>query len=197
MASAALLDWQTKRAKRLDELMDAHRAMSGSGRGRRWRTQQVNWAIILRLAGEFQGFARDLHDLTVDEFAAQMGSSPATASVVRTMASSNRGLDRGNAHPKCLAQDFGVFAMQVWPAIEGQWPRATRWKADLDLLNQARNGIAHDDQRKIQVVETAGYPLSRLQTFKRFRSSLDSLARCLDEAVADHCATIFQSPRPW
>ena len=28
--------------------------------GRRWQTEQLNWALILRLAAEFQGFARDL-----------------------------------------------------------------------------------------------------------------------------------------
>ena len=29
---------------------------------RRKATEQLNWALALRLAGEFQGFARDLHD---------------------------------------------------------------------------------------------------------------------------------------
>lgn len=39
--------------------------------------REFNWALTLQLAGEFQGFARDLHDLAVDHFAtAVSGATP-------------------------------------------------------------------------------------------------------------------------
>jgi hypothetical protein len=69
MPSAALVEWLTTRAAMLDELFDLHATVGGTGPGRRWRTEQVNWSITLRLAGEFQGFARDLHTLSTDCFA--------------------------------------------------------------------------------------------------------------------------------
>jgi hypothetical protein len=61
VASKALALWRTERTRHLDELLGAHRLVGGTGRGRRWRTSALNEALVLRLAAEFQGFARDLH----------------------------------------------------------------------------------------------------------------------------------------
>lgn len=61
MTSAALAGWQEERAERLAQLVDAHQSVGGSGPGRRVGTEQLNWALILRVASEFQGFARQLH----------------------------------------------------------------------------------------------------------------------------------------
>jgi hypothetical protein len=60
--SNAYTEWDSTRRSRFDELLDAHSEMGGKGPGRRWRTEQVNWALVVRLTGEFQGFSRDLHD---------------------------------------------------------------------------------------------------------------------------------------
>jgi hypothetical protein len=62
MTSVALQAWRSTRANRLDRLQSAHTAIGGSGPGRRWLTEELNHALILRLAAEFQGFARELHD---------------------------------------------------------------------------------------------------------------------------------------
>jgi hypothetical protein len=62
MTSVALNAWRSTRAGRLDRLRSAHTAIGGSGRGRRWVTEELNHALVLRLAAEFQGFARDLHE---------------------------------------------------------------------------------------------------------------------------------------
>lgn len=66
--SDAHADWIGQRQARLAELFAAHATIGGSGRGRRWRTSQLNWALTLRIAGEFQGYARDLHTLAVGHF---------------------------------------------------------------------------------------------------------------------------------
>ena len=70
--SMALASWRSDRQQRLDELLAAHQTVGGAGPGRRWRTRELNWALTLRLAGEFQGFARHLHDLAVDHFVATL-----------------------------------------------------------------------------------------------------------------------------
>jgi hypothetical protein len=62
MSSASLVTWAAIRADRIRRLRAAHEAFGGSGPGRRWVTDELNHALILRLASEFQGFARDLHD---------------------------------------------------------------------------------------------------------------------------------------
>lgn len=65
MVSAALTQWRTGRASKLSNLLSAHVAVGGSKAGRRWATEELNHAIVLRLASEFQGFCRDLHDEAV------------------------------------------------------------------------------------------------------------------------------------
>lgn len=62
MTSAALVTWKTGRASRLDRLEAAHAAVYGTGDGGRRLAGGLNRALILQLAAEFQGFARDLHD---------------------------------------------------------------------------------------------------------------------------------------
>lgn len=62
MTSRALLNWNTNRATRLDRLVAAHRTLRGVDR--RWITDELNHSLVLRLASEFQGFARELHDET-------------------------------------------------------------------------------------------------------------------------------------
>src|SRR5690348_7507244 len=62
MPSVSLNTWTTVRAQRIKRLRAAHEAFGGTGPGRRWVTDELNHALILRLASEFQGFARDLHD---------------------------------------------------------------------------------------------------------------------------------------
>jgi hypothetical protein len=65
MVSAALSEWRSRRDAKLRNLLDAHIAVGGSGAGRRWATEELNHALVLRLASEFQGFCRDLHEEAV------------------------------------------------------------------------------------------------------------------------------------
>lgn len=61
MPSASLENWKTTRRTALDEIVSAHRSVGGSGRGRRYATQQINHAFAVLLSAQFQGFCRDLH----------------------------------------------------------------------------------------------------------------------------------------
>jgi hypothetical protein len=57
VTSAGLIQWKNDRATRLDRLVSAHKTLRGMNR--RWVTDELNHSLILRLASEFQGFARE------------------------------------------------------------------------------------------------------------------------------------------
>lgn len=197
MTSGALGRWQTDRAGRIDQLIDAHAVIGGAGPGRRWRTEQVNWALILRLAGEFQGFARDLHDEAVDFFATSAApANPALAQQTRSLLTRNRQLDKGNAQPSSLGADFGVFGMLLWNDLRA----ADRWTENrhvhLEQLNRARNAIAHDLAGELAQLRSEGYPCT-LKNVRRSRSALDGLASTMDAAVSSYLATLFGGANPW
>ena len=197
MPSTALNTWRNERAARITELLDAHAAVGGMGSGRRIGTTQLNWSMTLRLAGEFQGYARDLHDLAVEHLVqslAQPGS--ALASTLRINFAHSRDLDRGNAQPKSLTNDFRRLGFQLWPALQQKDQRAPKWNQSLEALNRARNAIAHAQDQKLRALATEGYPI-QLRTIKTWRSSLNSLARCMDVVVADSLALLLGTRAPW
>lgn len=144
MTLAALESWQTTRAKHLDELRSAHRLVGGPGAGRRWETRAIDEALIVRLAAEFQGFARDLHDLSCDFFAASITpSNTAVQQVVRTQLRQGRSLDRGNAHPSSIGADFGRFGFEVWMKLADRDDASSMHRCPLEALNTMRNAFAH------------------------------------------------------
>ncbi len=73
--------------------------------------------------------------------------------------------------------------MSLWEELKARHPkRAQEWNSRLALLNEARNGIAHDDQSKITKVREAGWPLT-LASARKWRRSLDGLAVGMDDAI--------------
>src|SRR5262245_61412863 len=64
MPSHSLQQWMTARASELDEIESAHRMVGGTGRGRKYATQQLNRAYATLLSSQFQGFCRDLYSET-------------------------------------------------------------------------------------------------------------------------------------
>lgn len=197
MTSAALEAWRTSRSLRLDRLREAHAAFAGTGPGRRWRTDELNHSLVLRLASEFQGFVRDLHDETINVVVSQLASSDAGQQLVlRIPYTAARKLDQGNAEPGRLGYDFGLFGMRLWPELTARYPgRAGKWNKRLELLNKARNGLAHDDARKVAEVVAAGWPMT-LRSVDRWRRALDGLAQGMDHVVSEHLRTLFGA-RPW
>jgi hypothetical protein len=69
MASESLKIWRTDAAAAFDEIENAHQAVGGTRRGRRFLTQQLNYAYTMLLAARFQGFARALHAQTAEVIA--------------------------------------------------------------------------------------------------------------------------------
>jgi hypothetical protein len=197
VTSAALTTWRTVRSHRIDELLSAHAAVGGQGPGRRWRTSQLNNALTLLLAAEFQGFARDLHDVVSSTFALwAAGGNARLEEVIRARLREGRQLDRGNAQPASLGSDFGRFGFDVWASLASRDPATATHQVHLEKLNDARNAIAHADNAKLQRLRTEGYPMT-LATFRTWRQSMDGLAGTLDAETADRLANLFGQPAPW
>jgi hypothetical protein len=197
MPSAALLQWQSDRASRIAELFSAHTAVGGNGPGRRIGTLQLNWALTLRLAGEFQAYARELHDLAVNHLVSEIAPRGTTLAILlRTNLTRSRELDRGNAQPRSLANDFGRLGLDFWPALVAKDPQAEDLKESLHALNRARNAIAHAEDHKLAALASEGFPM-RLTTVRRWHRHLGRLTRCMDGAVAESLAQLTGTRAPW
>ncbi|MGH9090323.1 MAG: hypothetical protein ACRDZR_02920 [Acidimicrobiales bacterium] len=196
MASLALERWQVERARQLDDLFAAHAALGGAGSGRRWRTAELNRALVLGLASHFQGFAKDLHKSTAFAFGRLV--QPTDARVAAIFAGGlqvGRALDRQNANEESLGSDFSRFGLDLWAAMEDRDRRVRARRERLRWFNRARNAVAHDDRDKLAAVDAAGYPIT-LRTVRRGRSTLDALAGTMDVVVVEHLAGTFGT-RPW
>lgn len=68
MPSKSFQAWRNERSVALDELEAAHQSVGGTGRGRRYATQQINQAYTVLLCSQFQGFCRDLQVECADYF---------------------------------------------------------------------------------------------------------------------------------
>lgn len=169
------------------------------GRGRQWRTGEINAAIIVRVAVEFQGYSRDLHDEAVDHLVKHLAvTNQALAPVLRSSLTLNRGLDRVNAQPSSLGSDFGRLGMSFWPLLKTTYPaHADQWNSVLETLNKARNGIAHHDEGKLREVADEGWPTRRLRTAERFRRSLHQLVDGMDTVVGVHLQSLIGGSPPW
>lgn len=195
--SAAYTEWSGQRQARIAELLAAHATIGGSGRGRRWRTSQLNWALTLRIAGEFQGYARDLHTLAVAHLVDSLArSNTALSNALQIQFTTNRAVDHKNATPSSLGSDFGRLGFDFWPTMRVASSQAARWQASLEALNKARNAIAHANEDDLGRLARDGYPI-RLSTIRRWQRDLDQLAVTMDDVVADQLDRLLKTGRPW
>jgi hypothetical protein len=152
---------------------------------------------MLRLAAEFQGYARELHDEAVDFFV--RSAAPGNTAIrdrLRSLLTRDRQLDKGNAQPSSLGSDFGSFGMLLWDDLRAMDRWAAARHTHLERLNRARNAIAHDRTAELAVLRREGFPCT-LKTVERSRSALDGLATSLDIVVGSYLAMLFGSARPW
>ncbi len=126
MPSTSYRRWAGARENALAEIEHAHTAVGGTGRGRRYATQQINQAYAVLLASQFQGFCRDLHSESINHLIAAI--SPARLQlVVLVELTQNRQLDRGNAQPGSIGADFGRLGIEFWTEVKSFHPdNATR-----------------------------------------------------------------------
>jgi hypothetical protein len=149
------------------------------------------------LASEFQGFCRDLHDEAVLAMVTVVAPhDPRLRQVLALPYRSARKLDRGNAEPGGLGNDFGLLGMTLWPDLKIRYPAKSQGRRDKpELLNLARNGIAHDDVGKIGKIHAAGWTLT-LPSIRKGHTGLDGLAGGMDDVVRDGLQQLLKVT-PW
>jgi hypothetical protein len=197
MPSGSLTTWDSARTERIKRLRAAHHALGGAARGRRWVTDELNQALILRLASEFQGFARDLHDEAGVFVTGRLApGNRQLQDVLQLPYTVSRKLNQGNADPGTLGNDFGLFGLGLWTALQSRYPaRAKGWNQKLAALNMARNGIVHFNVAKIARVQADGRPLT-LQSVDRWKAALDGLTQGIDRVVDGHLKLVYGT-QPW
>lgn len=198
MASRALSRWQTVRKNQLDELLAAHAKVGGSGRGRRYATEQLNYSFLIAVAAHFQGFCRDLHSESVGALAA---AAPKLQTILLATLTRNRRLDQGNANDGNIAEDFGRIGMEdFWDrvAAEGGTTHTRARRLRLEQMNLWRNAIAHNnfEQNQVRINKLDRHLRPRLAEGRQCRTACDQLALQLDAAVAGFLAHVVGSP-PW
>jgi hypothetical protein len=104
-----------------------------------------------------------------------------------------RQLDRGNAQSGSLGADFGRFSIDFWSALAQHHASVSGWRADLDLLNDWRNAIAHQDFTSPRL---GGIINLHLAQVRRWRASCHRLARAIDEVLHRHLLDLTKAP-PW
>lgn len=196
--SLALDGWQGSRRQSLEVLELANRhvgRIAGPGRpsdiGR-----PLAHAYVLQLVGDFQGFARQLHDLAAQALIASSGADGRHHAELVLAVTRGRALDRGNADLRALQQDFrrlGIDSLrQRLSTVDN------RWQADriaLEQLTELRNAIAHGHTGQIAELRRRGIRDTRSWARSR-RPHLARIAAALDRVVWDHLHETFER-EPW
>lgn len=189
------MQWTGEAATALDEIEGAHRAVGGTGPGRRSVTLQLNYAYVLLLAARFQGFARALHTEVANVIAVGANDPDYEALLMESLTHERR-LDRGNAQLDALTKDFGRFGLRLWPRVDALDARSPARRAKLSGVMAWRNAIAHHDIDEKLAAGKLDPASIDLATCQMWRSALNGLATTLDRVGADQCEALGLQ-RPW
>jgi hypothetical protein len=191
MPSRSLDNWRTARQSALNELESAHRSMGGTGRGRRYATQQINQAYAVLLSSQFQGYCRDLHSECADCLV-QSVPPGLLRTALRNVLVQGRKLDKGNPNPGNIGADYNKFGLPFWDEVRSLNLRNQARQNRLEELNDWRNAIAHQDFDPAVLGATA----LRLQRVRGWRHACIQLANCFDEVMRSHIQTV-NGTSPW
>lgn len=191
MPSAALLHWSTARKGELDELEAAHASVGGTGRGRRYATQQINRAYAVLLASQFQGFCRDLHTECIRSFL-PAGLTTEWQEAIRSTFRAGRKLDSGNPSPGNIDLDFGRFGVEIWRQAFTIHPQGRDLQKSLATLLLWRNAIAHQDFKDPRLGSTS----LRLAEVRAWRRACDALAMTFDAVLGNSIRSVT-GRAPW
>jgi hypothetical protein len=192
MASTSYGEWRKVRSVALDEMAQAHVAVGGSQRGRRYATQQINRSYAVLLASQFQGFCRDLHSECVDHLVNSM-TPAAMQPIVRAEFTLNRQLDSKNAQPGSIGSDFGRLGVDFWKQVHAHHAMNSARQGVLDRLNAWRNAIVHQN---FDPAKLGGTTALRLSTVRDWRRDCGYLARSFDAVMRTHIHSLTGA-FPW
>ena len=176
MPSEALTRWNHIRIDALNEIEDAHESVGGSQRGRRYATQQINYAYTALLSSQFQAFCRDLHSESLDYLVTVMPTALHVA--MREEFLLHRTLDRGNPHPGNIGSDFNRFGVDFWLEVYALHASNNRRRELLQELIDWRNAITHQDFDPV-----GGDPTLHLTRVRSWRKAVNTLTAYFDEVM--------------
>jgi len=179
MPSRALRHWQTRSRKVLDEMEAAHGVVGGGRTARRFARQQIAQAYVVLLCSQFQRYCRDLHEESVDRLTSNPAHDPLNK-ILRSVLSTGRRLDAGNASPANLGSDFGRLGVPFWDEVRRRNVRNVARQKTLEQLNGWRNAIAHHDFRNPAL---NGAREVTLADVRRWRRCCDALAVDFDAVL--------------
>jgi len=195
VSSSALDAWFGIRKDRLDELLSMHAKATGTGPGRRYGTTEFNRTLVTALVAQFQGFARDLHDLAVTEFVRTL-EPPTRADKVRQLLTQGRKLDERTPRRSTLGSDFGRLGIELIDAVKGHHADSADRLHTLDQVVELRNAVGHGNEAEIARLVQEGYKTTKT-AFRKYRRTFNGLAETMDEVVAIQLSSILGMPRPW
>ena len=186
---AQALGWRT--AVALDEIENAHALVGGTERGRRYASQQINFAYAALLSSQFQGFCRDLHAECVDSIVSAMPARVQAFTRIEFFWA--RSLSKGNPHPGALGSDFNRLGIDFWDAVDALDSRNRRRRESLQELIDWRNAIAHQDFDR---VASGGIPQLHLAKIRGWRSTVSVLSQHFDRAMYNYLRGLLDA-EPW
>lgn len=190
--SNSLAKWEFTRLRALDEIANAHRMVGGFGPGRRFATQQLNHAYAVLLSSQFQGLCRDLHSECVRHLVRRV--TPATLiPILEAEFVQGRKLDKGNPNPGNIGSDFTRFGIKFWDRVLRHDARNADRKMALELLNEWRNAIAHQD---FDSNKLGGTTILHLTQVRRWRNACHELAHSFNDVMSQHITSIL-GVSPW
>jgi hypothetical protein len=176
MPSESSRRWNDERTPALDEIEAAHESVGGSERGRRYATQQINYAYAAILSAQFQAFCRDLHSESIDYMVTVVPAD--LQDVLKVEFLMNRTLDRGNPHPGGIGSDFNRLGVDFWPEVYAIHGSNNRRRELLQELIEWRNAIAHQDFNPV-----GGNPTLHLGRVRSWRSAVNALTVFFDRVM--------------
>ena len=196
--SLPLKHWLDARRKVIDTLASGHAHVGGIASGGPGRpldeSKPLAHAYLIVAVGQFQGFARDLHDLTITRLIDASGASGGFKSILTDGMTNGRGIDRGNATNGTMKSDFtGIGVPFDLSPYDAHWAND---KGAFETLIRFRNTLAHGNQKDLDnllvggtVKDTVSWARSQLPVLNRY-------ARAMDKRVWDHLSTTTRKD-PW
>lgn len=192
MPSRSLRTWQVDASRALDEIEAAHRAVGGSGRGRRYAVQQINQAYVVLLSSHFQRFCRALHTECVEHLIAAPQYAAIRLIVYNSLVD-GRKLNWGNANAGNIGSDYARLGLDIWSLVHAASPRAQQRQSKLEQLNLWRNAVAHYDFTKPRLGGRTELTLSEVREWRR---ACNALALDFDRVARAYLISVT-GQAPW
>ena len=199
-ASEPLKRWRGARADTIAVLASGHAGIGKvTGPGRPLNVSKpLAHAYVITMLSEFQGFVRDLHDLSVARVVSESAAGDAFVPVLVDGMTSGRGIDRGNATHSTIKSDFARLGLSPLDIAthNKRWSGRTGDAAKLDQLVALRNVLGHGNDSGLrmllagkEVQDTISWARGQLPVLNRY-------ARALDRVAWDHLLKLT-GKEPW